>query len=282
MSHRGVTWRRHRPGTLLRVGALGIELDPDEPQLDGGRLRRGREVRRDPRLPADRLADGLQGGAGVERVETHLAVVVEVVDAQVGDHDAGTATEPALLAPDPGGVLGPAQVARAGPEVDRLDERPLRLAHDHEDLPGVDGDLAGAARAGQAGLRVVVVADDRGVDVAEPVDLGGAQEADVDEPALEVEAEQLVHAGHRRRAGDDRRIADAEREAGRPGAEDAGLVDQLELGRHRPLGQVDRDVGQPDPDEADVLAGQLAGRRDDHHLGLREGLVGRCAHRYSP
>ena len=71
----------------------------------------------------------------------------------------------------------------------------------------------------------------------------------------------------RGRAGDDRRVADGQRQAGRPGAEDAGLVDELHVRRDRPLGEVDRDVRQPDADEADALAGQLAGGGHDHHLG---------------
>ena len=150
----------------------------------------------------------------------------------------------------------------------------LRLAHDHEDLPGVDGDLAGPAGAGQAGRRMVVRADDRRVDVAEPVDLRRAEEPDVDEPALEVVAEQLEHAHDRRRAGHDRRVADGQRQPGRPGAEDARLVDELEVGRHGPLGEVDRDVRQADADEADVLLGELAGGGHDHHLGLAEGGLG--------
>jgi hypothetical protein len=108
------------------------------------------------------------------------------------------------------------------------------------------------------------------VDVAEAVDLGSAEEADVDQPALQVEAEQLVHAHDRRRAGHDRRVADAERQPGRPGPEDPGLVDQLHLGRDGPLRQVDRDVRQADADEADPLAGQLARGGDDHHLVLGE------------
>ena len=94
---------------------------------------------------------------------------------------------------------------------------------------------------------------------------------DVDAAALEVQAEQVPHARHGGRPGHDRRVADGQRQAGRLGAEDAGLVDELELGRDRPLGEVDRDVRQADPDEADVLAGELAGGRDDHHLGLAEG-----------
>ena len=79
----------------------------------------------------------------------------------------------------------------------------------------------------------VVVADDRRVDVAEAVDLGRPEEADVDEAALEVVAEQLEHAHDRRGAGHDRGVADGQRKARRPGAEDAGLVDELEV-RARP------------------------------------------------
>ncbi len=41
-----------------------------------------------------------------------------------------------------------------------------------------------------------VVADDRRVDVAEAVDLGGAEEADVDASALEVVAEEVGHRHH--------------------------------------------------------------------------------------
>ena len=121
---------------------------------------------------------------------------------------------------------------------------------------------------------MVVRPDDGRVDVAEAIDLGGAEEPDVDEPALEVVAEQLEHADDRGSAGDDRRVADREREAGRPGAEDARLVDELEVGRHGPFGEVDRDVRQADADEADMLAGQLAGGGHDHHLGLAEGGLG--------
>ena len=158
----------------------------------------------------------------------------------------GPAPEPALLAPDPLRIRRAAEVPGRGPEVDPLDERARRLAHDHEHLAGVDRDLARAAAARQARRRRGVVADDGRVDVPEPVDLGGAQEPDVDQPALQVEAEQLVHAHDRRRAGDDRRVADAQRQPRRPGPEDARLVHQLEVRRHRPLGEVDRDVRQPD------------------------------------
>jgi len=49
------------------------------------------------------------------------------------------------------------------------------------------------------------------------------------------------------------------------------LVDELERGGDREAGQVDGDVRQPDADEADALAGQLARGGHDHHLGLGEG-----------
>ena len=131
----------------------------------------------------------------------------------------------------------------------------------------------------EPGSRVVgwsYVADDGRVDVAEPVDLGGAEEADVDQAALQVVAEQLEHADDGRRAGHDRRVADGQRQPRRPRPEHARLVDHLELGRDGPLGEVDRDVRQADADEADALALERTRRGDDHHLGLRErGLASR-------
>ena len=205
--------------------------------------------------------------------------VIEVIDPEVGHHDRWTPAQPAAFAPDSLGVGGSTEGAGRRPEVDGLDEAALALAHDHEDLAGVDRDLAGAAGPRQSGRGVRVVADDRGVDVAEPIDLGRPQESDVDQAALQVVAEQLDHADHGGRAGHDRRVADRQRQSGRPGAEDAGFVDQLELRRDGPLGEVDRDVRQPDPDEADALAGQRTSGRHDHHLGLRERRGG---HRYSP
>ena len=228
------------------------------------------QVRRDVDLPADGLAHRLDRCALVQRVEAHLAGLIEVVDAEVGDDDRRAAALPAALAPDAFGLLGAAQVAGARPEVDLLDEAAPALAHDHEHLPGVDRDLTCTAGPGQARLGRVVRADDRRVDVAEAIDLGRAQEPHVDQPALQVVAEQLEHAHDGGRARDDRRIADRQRQTRRPRPEHARLVDHLELRRDGPLGEVDRDVGQPDADETDALA--LEGTRGghDHHLGLGE------------
>jgi hypothetical protein len=55
----------------------------------------------------------------------------------------------------------------------------------------VDRDLARAARAGQPRPERGVVADDGRVDIAEAIDLRRAEEADVDQSALQVKAEQL-------------------------------------------------------------------------------------------
>src|SRR5258706_5455747 len=129
-------------------------------------------------------------------MDAHLAVVSEMPNGEVRHDHARAAPEPTLLTPDPLGLLGPAEVAGRRPEVDALDERAGRLPQDHEDLAGVDRNLAGAAAARQPGPRGVVVADDRRVQVPEAVDLGRAEKPNVDEAALQVEAEQLVHRGH--------------------------------------------------------------------------------------
>ena len=73
----------------------------------------------DLRLPAGRGADLVEGRTRVERVEAHLAVLAEMPDAEIGHHDRRAAPEPALLAPDPLGLLRAAEVAGGGPEVDR-------------------------------------------------------------------------------------------------------------------------------------------------------------------
>src|SRR4029078_2967099 len=95
-----------------------------------------------------------------------------------------------------------------------------------------------------------------------------------DQAALEVEREELEHARRRGGAGDDRRVADAQRQASRAGTEDAALVDELQVRRHGPLSQVDGNVRKADADEAHTLAGELARGGGDHHSGLCE--VGHC------
>ena len=65
-----------------------------------------------------------------------------------------------------------------------VDEAARRRLQHHEGLPRVRGDLRRAAGAGQARVRRVVGADHGAVEVAEAVDLRGAEEADVDAPGL--------------------------------------------------------------------------------------------------
>src|SRR4029453_298681 len=120
----------------LLVGAARIKLLADQSELSVSRGRGRPDIRRHVEVPADRLARLSDGGARVERVEAHLAVLVEGIDPEVRHDDAGAPPEPALLAPDPLALLGSSEVAGARPEVDRLDEAAVALAHDHEHLPG--------------------------------------------------------------------------------------------------------------------------------------------------
>ena len=122
-------------------------------------------------------------------------------------------------------------------------------------------DLGRAAAAGQAHLRVVIVADHRGVDVAEPVELRGAEEADGDAPALQPVAEHLRH-----RHGGERRlaqfaVADRERQHVRRGADGAALVDQRDVGRMRQPRDVAGGRRRADADEADVVVLRARARR---------------------
>ena len=58
-----------------------------------------------------------------------------------------------------------------------------------------DAAISGAPPApGRRVVGMAVVADDRRVDVAEPVELGAAEEADVDAPGLQPVGEDLGHA----------------------------------------------------------------------------------------
>ena len=135
---------------------------------------------RSPRsAPGDRRRDTSRACRGIE-----------AEDAERGDHRG----RPAAAEPDP---LAPARaVAEAGrgDEVHPVAEAVLLLRHDHHEAPGQARDVAAAAAAGQAHRRPAPVADVGRVQVAEAVDLGAADEAQVDEPLLE-EGHDLERAG---------------------------------------------------------------------------------------
>ena len=171
--------------------------------------------------------DILERGAGVQRIEAHLAVVIEVVDGQVGDHHRWAAPGPALLA----------RIAAASAPLPRLPgevRKSMRSTNERFDWRMTTKTSRALMAISQAppepGSRVRgrgVVADDGGVDVAEAVDLRGAQEAHVDQAALEVAAEQVDHRHHRGGARDDGGVTDRQRQPGGPGTVGAGLVDEL-------------------------------------------------------
>src|SRR5919109_2432352 len=244
---------------LARVDALGVELLAHEPQLQLAGGLGLLEVSGEVEVPAGVGPNLLDRDSGVHARQAHPSIGAEAVHAHPGTHDRGSRAEPLLRAP-------PSEVAGARHEIDGLHEGPLRLGHDHERLACVDRDLASAARPRQPHLGLAVVADYRRVDVAVAVDLRCPQKGDVDQAALEVVGEYLEHARDREASGRERGVADRQRQSLRIGSEHAGLVDELELRRHRAPGEVAGDVGGTDADEADVLAGELPSRRHDHHL----------------
>src|SRR5262245_12972281 len=128
------------------------------------------------------LSHRVHRDAGVRRLDPHaLAVRVEPEDAERRD-DARDAPEA-----EAGGAaraVAP-QPRRARDEIDALDEAPLLVRGDDNDLAAQGCDVVRATRAGQAHFRMPVVgAEHAGVDVAVLVDLRSAHEADVYEPAL--------------------------------------------------------------------------------------------------
>ena len=76
------------------------------------------------------------------------------------------------------------QIARSGHEVNFLQEAASVVTHDGDRSPAERTDIVASAAAGQAHLRVVILADHRAVQVAVRVDLRPADEPVLDETAL--------------------------------------------------------------------------------------------------
>ena len=178
-----------------------------------------------------------------------------------------------VMTAEPGAAVGSVELAAdRGDEVHLAHEGALRVAQQNDHAAGRARDLRRAAGAGQAHLGRVVVADHRGVDVAEAVDLRGAEEADVDPPAADPVVEHLRHRDQVLRAGGEVVVADRQRQALRARPDGAGLVDEHAAGRVQAPGEVGGGVGRPDPDQHDLAVDQLARGADRHDLlGRRVG-----------
>ena len=77
-----------------------------------------------------------------------------------------------------------AQETGRGAKVHLFRKPPLLVRGHNVAAIGPGGDLHRAARTGQADFRLLVVTDHRGVDISETVDLGAAQETNIDIAAL--------------------------------------------------------------------------------------------------
>src|SRR5208337_4957877 len=240
------------PGTSIRQRSLvtpssrALEA-PERVQLGRGRGGDDLRLRRDGQVPAGAL---LGGGGRYPRVQPghgeleRLRIGLE--DTQVGDDLLG----PGAGEPEPLAVPRARPVADRGDEVDAFDERAVALP-DHDDhLTARGGDLRRAARTGQPHLGATVIPADHGrVDVAELVDLGGTEEADVDAAGLQPVVEDLGDAHHRVRRLGQHAVTDRQRQLAGLGPDRARLVDQHQRRRVRGPRQVGGRTGQPDPDE---------------------------------
>src|SRR5271168_928576 len=168
-----------RPGTSLRRRSLmtpwwGALERAQRVELRWGGRGDDLWLGRDGQVPAGPLFRGRGGDSRVQPGQGELERLrIGLEDAQVSDDLLGPGAGEAQPLP----VTGARSVADGGHEVHPLDERPATLP-DHDDhLTTRGGDLWCAARAGQAYLGITVVAANSGrVDVAELVDLSGAEE----------------------------------------------------------------------------------------------------------
>ena len=207
----------------------------------------------------------MQGG------QDQLAGLIGFEDAEIGNNGGrAAAAQSGFFA-----LGAPREETSRGHEIHFFGETPFLVRGHDVAAIGPGGDLLRAAGAGQAHFGVyVVTADDGGVDVAEAVNLRAAQEAHVHVAALEVQGEDIVHADHRKRPADQRRVADGERQARRFRPDDTRFVDHDQVGGVRPLGQVAGQVGLSDADENDIAIPQQAGGVDDHQFGRGVGERG--------
>src|SRR6266481_1475373 len=201
------------------------------------------------------------------RGEVHLAGGgIEAEDAQGGDHRGrAAAAETDALAP----ARAIAEAGR-GDEVDPLAEAVLLLRHDHHEAAREARDVPAAPAAGQAHLRLPPVADVGGVEVAEAIDLGAPDEAQVDQALLE-QRHDLEGAGAPERPQDVGGVAHREQRLRRGlVAHDAVLEEPGRPRRVGALGVGEGDQRQAHADEDQIVVADLPRGGDDHELALGE------------
>ena len=118
-----------------------------------------------------------------------------------------------------------------------------------------------AATARQPDLRPRVVADDRAVEIAEPIDLGAAEKPDRDAPTLQPIAEHLGHRHGRQRRFAELTIPDRQRQDGRLRFDRPGLVHESQPRRMCQASEVARRRRQPNPDKTHIVVAPARGQR---------------------
>lgn len=213
--------------------------------------------------PATGLLHLLARDAWMQRHDGELlAHRVRLPDGEVGDQQ----RRPGRIDAKPLAMVPTVAMAERGEEIDLFDHAAPGLRHGDVDFLRRAGDLRRAAAAGQPCLGMKIVADDRGVDVAELVELGSTQEADGDAAALQPVAEHFRH----RDGGDGGfaqfAITDRQRQHLRSGADRAALIDQRDVRRMRQARHVAGGGRRADAHEADIVIPQRTAGGDGHHL----------------
>src|SRR5450830_321983 len=216
-------------------------------------------------------AHGPTGGgdhllAGYPRVQRgHHELVagrLRLHDAQVGDDPDGTGTRQAQAF----ARVAAFAVTNRGNEVQLVDKGTCRLLEDDQYAFRRAGDFRGATGTGQADLGRKIVADHRGVDIAETVDLGRAEKTDINAPALQPVAEDLTGRHHGVGGFSQFAVANGQRQHTGLGANRARLVDQYHVRRRGQARQVGSLGGQADADKADRTVLQTTGGSHRHHF----------------
>src|SRR5918995_994637 len=158
---------------------------------------------------------------------------------------------------------------RARDKVDAFRKDPPVQAADNHSAARVNCDLRRASTSGQTDNGVAVVSDDGGVDVPVAVDLGAAQQADLNPSILKEALKDISHAADHEGSGDQRGITDRNWEALGDGSHGARLVDQNKTGRVGRAGEIAGQVRESDADEHHFTVTELPSGDHGHHLGRR-------------